>query len=287
MAWYRCRYNDIGTDLEYWKFDDHSHKSTADAKWELIDRGFFTKKSIVRADRGYLSYEKYEEAELRHFCGSRSLELAAESTVSKADLVAALEEADDTWTFPLMDLPPELRLEIYAHHFAAFDLETNITPPPVTTACRQVRTEALPLFYDTQSFIFRAARYLGDAHFTFDRGTSNITRRLLDSNFLLIRKIQLGLTVGTAYESESIDCKIDLGGKHAAASIRKCRSMISDHDRRHQEEISTMMRVETILSSMSARTGGKALRRGDIRVLIQALYPGNLKVVTNIEEEDA
>ncbi|KAK5726517.1 hypothetical protein LTR17_012640 [Elasticomyces elasticus] len=285
---------------EYWKFEDHSHRTTGAAKRELIKRGFFAQKSIgrdrciallARADRGYLSYEKYEKAELRQFCGSRSLELATKRTASKADLVAALEEADDTWTFPLMDLPPELRLEIYAHHFAAYKHleEANITPPPVTTACRQVRTEALPLFYDTHSFLFDASLFRDSATINFVPATTNITSRLLDSNFLLIRKIHLRLFAynSATHESETTDCKIDLGGKHTAASITECSSMIPDLGRRYQEEISTTTRVSSILNGLSTRFGGKALRRTDIEVLFQALYPGGLRVVTNMKEGDA
>ncbi|KAK3647899.1 hypothetical protein LTR56_007873 [Elasticomyces elasticus] len=296
--WYRG-----GSVREYWKLEDHSRKTAGEAKRELIKRGFFTQKSIGkerciallgRADRGYLSYEKYDETELRRFCESRSLSIAAESTTSKADLVAVLEQADDTWTFPLLDLPPELRLQIYDHHFAIYNhLEvTNVVPPPVTAVCRQLRNEALPLFYDTHSLCFTASFLqsgLASTTINFNHSTTNMVRRLRDSSFLLLRRLHLILTIAnnTSWMNERVDCKIDLGGSHTAASVRDCSFTEDAGGSRPEEEISAMARVSSVLNGMTARGEGRALRRGDIKVLIQALYPGNLKVVTGIEGEDA
>ncbi|KAK5717464.1 hypothetical protein LTR17_016078 [Elasticomyces elasticus] len=297
--WYRG-----GSVQEYWKLENHSRKTAGEAKRELIKRGFFTQKSIGkercvallgRADRSYLSYGKYEGTELRRFCGSRSLNIAAVSTASKADLVAALEQADDAWTFPLLDLPPELRLQIYDHHFATYKhLEaTNVVPPPVTTVCRQLRKEALPLFYDTHGLCFTAvlAPQSGPASTTinFDHSTTSVVRRLRDSSFLLIRQLHLKLTIydNPIWMSEHVDCKIDLGGTHTAASVRQCCISGYGPGSRHQEETSATARISSVLNGMTARGEGRALQRNDIKTLVQALYSGNLKVVTSIEEEYA
>ncbi|KAK4958199.1 hypothetical protein LTR10_004625 [Elasticomyces elasticus] len=295
--WYRG-----GAGLEYWKLENHSRKSAGDAKRELIRRGFSTQKSIgkerciallARADRGYLSYEKYEEAELRRFRESRSLRIVAESTASKADLVAALEQADDVWTFPLLDLPPELRLQIYDHQFALYNhlKATNVVPPPVTAVCQQLRKEALPLFYDSHGFCFTALLLppSGPATRTmnFDPSTTSIVRRLRDSSFLLIRRLHLKLTIydNLIWVSEQVDCKIDLGGSHTAASVRECRFSGGDTSSRHEDETSATARISSVLNSMTARGEGRSLQRTDIKTLVQALWAGNSKVVANIGDD--
>ncbi|KAK5679780.1 hypothetical protein LTS10_007728 [Elasticomyces elasticus] len=273
-----------GSRHEYWKLEDHSRKTAGEAKRELIKRGFFTQKSIGKKRCIALL------AQLRAFCESRSLKVAGDST---ADLVAALEQADGAWTFPLLDLPPELRLQVYDHHFATYKhLEgTNVVPLPVTAVCRQLRKEALPLFYDTQGFCFSAVLLppSGPATRTmnFDHSTTSIVRRLRDSSFLIIRRLHLKLTIynNPQWVREQVDCKIDLGGSHTAASVRECSFLGGGTGSRHEEEASATARISKILNGMAARGEGRALQRTDIKTLLQALWAGDSEVVTNIGDD--
>ena len=52
-----------------------------------------------------------------------------------------------------MDLPPELRVEIYRLYFKSMpDLEQP-AQPPISRICRTVRRESLPIFYQTCTFL--------------------------------------------------------------------------------------------------------------------------------------
>ncbi|KAK4901630.1 hypothetical protein LTR27_001402 [Elasticomyces elasticus] len=279
---------------EYWKLEDHSQKTIEEAKRELMKRGIFTNGSfgkerpialLERADRGFLFYEQYEDTELRRFCESRAIEVTTEQAASKADLVIALETADETRTFTLFKLLPELRIHVYTHHFASYHHVhcSNLAPPPVTTASRQLRKEALPLFYDTHSFCFAAS--LIPPH-SIDSNVPKIssTRQISESSFASIRKLHLRLvTYGWLGLTKIVDCDVYLGGQDTAATVEQYCSVKSILDKDPQQEPDTTARLLSILDGMTARVEGKALRRTDIESLIQALDPDNVGVATNIE----
>jgi hypothetical protein len=102
-----------------------------------------------------MSYEGRGAAELQTFCKARGLPTKA---ITASRLARALEKADDLITFPrFFDLPAEIRNIIYELFFNALNsFESKHVQPPLTLASSQLRSEALPVFYDCATFNLRA-----------------------------------------------------------------------------------------------------------------------------------
>jgi hypothetical protein len=72
------------------------------------------------------------------------------------NLIDLLEQADEQATFPLMELPPELRVRIYTLYFTSFPANGRSVlsvPPPLYETSRQIREESRLLFYQTRRFL--------------------------------------------------------------------------------------------------------------------------------------
>lgn len=146
----------------YWKLGFYDSSTIQEAKEFLQSNGYYTPKTtnknairelVGRYQRGLLSYRKCNLEELRAFCKGRGLNTKAK-TVS--GLAKALEEADDVATFPrFFALPAELRNAIYEFHVRSFGGVPAVhQQPPLVVASKQLRDEALPLFYECATFQF-------------------------------------------------------------------------------------------------------------------------------------
>lgn len=146
----------------YWKLglDSYRDKTIKELGRCLRGKGYECRENISRlavvdaigrCQRGLMSYEGRAVDELQTFCKARGLPTKA---TTASGLIRALEKADDLATFPrFFDLPPEIRNVIYELHFNDFDTFTEKhAQPPLTLASRQLRLEALPLFYDCVTF---------------------------------------------------------------------------------------------------------------------------------------
>ncbi|KAK0354030.1 hypothetical protein LTR94_014298 [Friedmanniomyces endolithicus] len=226
---------------------------------------------LTRLDRGLLTYEKYGPAELRQLCRRRGFQPTQRARGEA--MKASLEQADDELTFPrFMDLPPELRVEIYGYHLHSLDQGTLAVQPPLTTVCKLVRREALPLFYAVHRF--------GVNGFNDDTGWNNtfilcaVSQAMIQdigpTNLSQIRKLRLQLTAKTSrgYLSEWI---VDLGSKEAPARVWFCRPPPPPGYRSVGEEIGLIAQLAKVLSNMTARPEGDALQSNDVKALIGAL----------------
>ncbi|KAF7185352.1 hypothetical protein HII31_13331 [Pseudocercospora fuligena] len=160
--------------------------SVADLKTSLDSRGLSYLKSSnkatlteihIRKQCGLLDYQQCDIDELSGFCITRGLlplpKLEGKNKRQrKKVLIQHLQDADDSSTFnKFLDLPPELRVNIYEFYFQ--DLQASIpnlllgtpnvsdwspdvakTQPPITITSRLIRKEALPVFYDNITFSF-------------------------------------------------------------------------------------------------------------------------------------
>lgn len=114
---------------------------------------------VSRFERGCLNYTSYDANTLEGFAAARSLQDYGNGRLSKKALIGVLEHADDNARFErMLELPAELRVRIYEYYCLAlghsFALGPGYVPlehrqPPLTLACRLLRQESLPLFYDT------------------------------------------------------------------------------------------------------------------------------------------
>ncbi|KAK4549766.1 hypothetical protein LTR36_005067 [Oleoguttula mirabilis] len=117
-----------------------------------------------RIERNLLCYYPRTDAELRTFARDRRLSIdGGRGAYRKRAMVEGLMAADDEQRFRrFLDLPPELRNEVYRWHMAAFP-DGLLTPaqPPLTGTSRLVRRESLPLFHEDCRFDVRAAYFSG------------------------------------------------------------------------------------------------------------------------------
>ena len=158
----------LGTNDEdaYWKLKFHGHATIKDLQAMLVERNFYCQKSITkdqaieflhRLERGLISYWGCSSQELQRFVKDRRLTTISSgkrSNLSKRDYVHALEDADDARKFPkFMELAAELRVRIYNMLFEGMDMSKGPRQPPLTQISRQVRQEALSVFYSLSTFI--------------------------------------------------------------------------------------------------------------------------------------
>lgn len=112
-----------------------------------------------------LRYDKYTLEELQTSClqqfGQLPNTLLAGKVAMRKELIRYLEEQDEERE-PVSSnpdacfegLPPELRLEIYEHHFGYLEERVPrhalimLTQPPITMVSKKLRKESLPSFYD-------------------------------------------------------------------------------------------------------------------------------------------
>lgn len=184
MVEYRPNRGDLEADIWstcYWKLPSHEDLTPNQLRTQLAIRRFPTRQCLdetrlqyllSRAERGMISYENCEIAELQTFCTQRKITAVTGKTRSKSALIALLESADENQVFTgPFDLPAEMRNLIYEYSFDLFDLERAfLPPPPLAAANRLLRSEVAPLFYDLHEpvLIYKSALGRKSPHFRFN-----------------------------------------------------------------------------------------------------------------------
>ncbi|GIZ37463.1 hypothetical protein CKM354_000090800 [Cercospora kikuchii] len=161
---------------DYWKLVDPKSVSEGDMKFYLRSKNVTPRNSdnrvslehaFLRAQNGRPDYRFYDSAELETICQARGLP----HEESRSTNAKTLNQADKRQTFDqFMELPPELRLKVYKYHFADICERTSerepipgscrgdeiggmlLPEPPLTKACRMIRAESLPTWYDDTTF---------------------------------------------------------------------------------------------------------------------------------------
>ncbi|KAK5127350.1 hypothetical protein LTR85_006689 [Meristemomyces frigidus] len=113
---------------------------------------------LKRADHGLLCYVHCTVEELRQYIADRHITYNEDVGVRvvesggpvRTGLYAMLEQADTEPEFHgFMELPPELRTEVYGYYIAGLAGNTLHAPttPPLACVNRQIRKEVLPIFF--------------------------------------------------------------------------------------------------------------------------------------------
>lgn len=86
----------------------------------------------------------------------QTAEIASPKTVvqDERNIIQILQDGDEQATFRFLDLPPELRVQVYNFYFRSFEHLTEPVQPPISKVCRLLRQEALPVFYKACIFVF-------------------------------------------------------------------------------------------------------------------------------------
>lgn len=123
---------------------------SAKTKKQLIDR-------LIKMHHQPVVYDGFTQKELAVFFEQRGLAPALHSTKEaqrrpRPDMVKVLEQADRDATFPLQDLPLELRHMVYKLALTASITLEKQAEPPLTRVSKVIRAECLPVYYRSNTF---------------------------------------------------------------------------------------------------------------------------------------
>lgn len=278
----------------YWRVGATSDDTVEQLRRHLQDANFHAKYRtpryrlltlVGRCQRGLLSYDKCPVAELRRFAKSRRLSPGG----SKTDLIHALEEADDEATFyRFLDLPAELRVSVLEYHISSLDtVPSRASQPPVCLASRQLRLEALPIFYSTCTFhiemreLFRTEEWAGTGPERSDKRLPRIVydpptflRRVSGSDLALIKRIRLTMK-SNPYIAEPRETLRSTWSIVISDTVNLERLPIRSSDPEEEEEEQedddeggwvdrATNALETIVEDIETRNGIHKLRRSDL-----------------------
>lgn len=151
----------ITDNNSYWKLGLSAYQNARKTIKYLEEHGYRCRENASKAvtsnhvgngPRRPMSYEGLSVSGLQSLCKAKGVSSKAK-TASR--LARALEKADDNATFRFLDLTAEIRNVIYELYFLDLpDLTSSHIQPPLTLASSVLRTEALPLFYGSSTFVF-------------------------------------------------------------------------------------------------------------------------------------
>ncbi|KAF7188092.1 hypothetical protein HII31_10566 [Pseudocercospora fuligena] len=115
-------------------------------------------KLFIRVQRGLPIYEKYLDGDLVKFCIARQLHIRS---FKRDKLINRLADADERLVFKrFLDLPPEIRIEIFEIYMASLERKAYSEPPPpppITVVSKVIRRESLPVF--ASHFVEKTRRF--------------------------------------------------------------------------------------------------------------------------------
>ncbi|KAK5737445.1 hypothetical protein LTR17_006672 [Elasticomyces elasticus] len=179
---------------DYWKLECHDAVTAAKAEAILIPRGFDFKPRtgvqrlrvlLSRSDRRLRTFEHLTITQLRQLCKDRRLPVLPNA--SRDEFIAALE-------FPrFLDLPPKVRVLVYITLVQDLEQGTLAVQPPVTMLSKELRKEALIVFYDSYRFGFfgriEPRGLVSSLHPT--DATEDMIRSISNTNLPLMQKLCL------------------------------------------------------------------------------------------------
>ncbi|KAK3074799.1 hypothetical protein LTR53_002465 [Teratosphaeriaceae sp. CCFEE 6253] len=157
---------------DYWKIDDQYYYMAKQLRTMLEDRHYHVggikdvgrlEGCLRRSRLGLMSYHNCGNEELRRLIAVRKLNDSITDGLREGDrqeLLAILDCADLQPSFHrFLELPPELRNQVYKYYYAECrDVVFAPTQPPLTRCCILVRREALHMFYATRVFTLQLRR---------------------------------------------------------------------------------------------------------------------------------
>lgn len=119
----------------------------------------FLERSIQQSEDARNRYSGWSLVDLKTELKQRQIPLPKPKRRSKSDITKLLQQSDSQIPFRLMDLPSEVRLRIY-EHMLVDSSKQDISPscgietrrPSLLRTSRQVRNEAMPVFYGANRF---------------------------------------------------------------------------------------------------------------------------------------
>ena len=221
----------------------------------------------IRSQRGLVSYEVMNLLELKLYIAQRGLPATFNQETTVASVKTQLEQADDETTFRLLDLPPELRVQIYTHYFKSFvgTRANNQTRPPITGACRLVRQESLPAFYAHCKFrLDMHNETIVSRQLSCTPQTRLFLLRTSDSQFGWIRTIDIVFH----FRNLLVELFIDLGNETTPVEIHCPRIKSPSAPPVEPWEERSLLALHTYIVDISSREGDQKFRKTDLQQLL-------------------
>jgi hypothetical protein len=224
--------NEDSLDL-YWKLDN-GVQYDKDALLDILeDQNFPHENSTSRArlqelytrcQRKLMSYEDLDLPKLKICIARRGLSFPPEKD-TLSSLKAMLEHVDEKATFHrFCDLPSELRLQIYTHHFKSFAGTSAkiVSQPPITGVSRQIREESLPVFYGCCNFEVSITSFEDlSGHLLHSGRPSRLLQRTTSEQFGWIRNINVDFNISAS----RVWLELDLCNKRNPVKISRTSSV--------------------------------------------------------------
>lgn len=236
---------------------------------------------MQRIDRCLPCYHICANDELERFCRDRRICIfpqAKKQTGKKKRqaMIDVLFEADKGLSFNrFLDLPPELRNEVYELSMTSYPEELNTpTHPPLARTCKLVRNEVLPMFYHSHRFQLIYSRPHSapfDTPFGAHVETCAFLHAVPPECVGAIEKLKLMFyTEDKKCLTDSILCRVDVEGA-GDVKITVTHLEFDSQERREalEEVVNANLSVE--VRKVAAREGKKKLRLTDLHVMHRAV----------------
>lgn len=273
----------------YWKLGFHRQFTAVEGHDFFKSQGYRVRKGITklqmmktvgRIQRGLLRYGNCNIQELREFCTARRVIPNAKTALGHA---TALEEADDEVTFPnFLALPPEIRNTIYELHMRSFDEVPAVhRQPPLVMASKQLRIEALALFYEFATFTFdcwRVSKLFEPHNITYSRsGDPDRFVKMPQTNFERIKRLKFCLGFWTPHKSFEAILDYSLGLQSPdAVSVTGSWPITSQHSAHSRQAQRTQVQanlLDVVLAKIQDE-GKLKLRKIDLKRIELAIGCG-------------
>lgn len=273
-------YTQFGTTFRdfdlYWKLDNCFWYDSATLRRMLKEEAFphkvttpreRLKELYARSQRGCISYEMQSLPELKRRIDERGLSIPVDQKYASWSFRAILERADDNATFHrFTDLQPELRLQIYNHHFNSFTATDAyiMSQPPITGVRKSVREESLPQFYGC--CLFKATLFPYSSALKYSLGTDRLLERTTAEQFGWIRNIKVKLHL----KGFELALAIDICNKRDPIKISHCQDGGMEPSPLTEESVDDLSsELDVFVRNIAARDGDCKLQKLDLESLHQ------------------
>jgi hypothetical protein len=259
--------------LERLKSKNYNHNSKQRARLQML---------YIRCQRGLTSYEGFSARELKSFITQRALSIDLGKKPTVPGLRKLLEKADDDATFDrFLDLPPEIRQQIFTHYFDSLNDSYNHSPkegqPPIALACRQTRQEALPLFYSRCRFAFDSQSYttLGK-EYRIPKHSADFLKNTSNDDFARIHLLSMSVDTFKHHIQFSVTITIDINDNERPLKVSRPSRLGLDTLVKSElrKKVSQMLALETasLVRAIAAREGVLKLQKKDISLLRNSVW---------------